>query len=145
MAEVTNPWTDWFNYVFTYFPTTNWQHAFSPTINFGGNINDLPIEQHVVDSVGSYGFQLNRVIDVLSILIDPTPEGLSPEDKKKIEDFQKLARDADNAAKEFQGKLTETNVEKLITGMRSIQESDPKLYERLKDQILRSFELLPAI
>jgi len=145
MTEARNPWSDWFNYVFTYFPTTNWQHAFSPTINFGSNIEDVPVEQHVVDSVGSYGFQLNRVLDVLSVIIaHPTLSGLSDEDKQKVGAFEKLAQAADVAAKEFQGQVTETSVERLITGMRSLQEADPNLYERLKDQILKSFEPLPA-
>jgi hypothetical protein len=145
MAQVTNPLNDWFNYVFTYFPTTNWQHAFSPTINFGSNIEDAPVEQHVVDSVGSYGFQLNRVLDALLVIIDhPTLTGLSDEEKQKVGAFKELAQAANDAAKEYQGQITETGVDKLITGMRSLQEANPNLYEKLKGQILKSFEPLPA-
>ncbi len=145
MSQVRNPWNDWFNYVFTYLPTTNWQHAFSPTINFGCNTEDAPVEQHVVDSVGSYGFQLNRVIDVLSVIINHSMvKGLGAEEKEKVRAFKELARAADDAAKGFEGQITETGVEKLITGIRSLQESDPKLYEKLKNQILKTFEALPA-
>jgi hypothetical protein len=144
MSQVKNPWNDWFNYVFTYFPTTNWQKSFSPvftpTINFGCNTEDVPVEQHVVDSVGSYGFQLNRVIDALLVIIDhSTLKGrLREEDKQKVQAFKDLAKAADDAAKGFQGQITETGVEKLITGLRSLQETDPKLYEKLKDQILKT-------
>jgi hypothetical protein len=145
MTQVRNPLNDWFNYVFTYLPTTNWQHAFSPTINFGCNVEDAPVEQHVVDSVGSYGFQLNRVLDALSVIVDhPALSGLSLEEKQKVEAFRELARAADDAAKEYEGKLTETGVEKLITSMRSLRQTDADLYQKLKKQILQSLEPLPA-
>jgi hypothetical protein len=139
MADARNPWSDWFNYVFTYFPTTNWQHAFSPTINFGGNIQDAPIEQHVVDSVGSYGFQLNRVLDALSVVIaSPTLDKLSPEDEQKIALFKELATAADDAANEYKGQLTETSVKNLIESMQVLKLHDADLYEKLKTQILAS-------
>ena len=138
MTQAKNPLNpfDWFNYVFTYLPTTNWQHAFSPTVNFGCNVEDAQIEQHVVDSVGSYGFQLNRVLDALSVIIDkPTPKGRSAEDSQKIEAFKELARAADAAAKEYEGEATETRVEKLIEDMNALKQTDPVRYQKLKDQI----------
>jgi hypothetical protein len=136
MSQIKNPWNDWFNYVFTYFPTTNWQKSFSPTINFGCNTEDAPVEQHVLDSVGSYGFQLNRVIDALLVIVNHSIVKLNAEEKQKVKAFQELAQAADEAAKGYEGKMTETGVEKLITGMRSLQETNPKLYEKLRGQIL---------
>ncbi|MGO8984639.1 MAG: hypothetical protein ACLPHI_10740 [Terriglobales bacterium] len=143
MSEVKNPLTDWFNYVFTYFPTTNWQKSFSPvfspTVNFGRNTGDIPVEQHVLDSVGSYGFQLNRVIDALLVMIDhSTLKGLNADQKQKVKLFKELAQSADDSAREFEGQLTETGVEKLISRMRSLQEADPDLYDKLKDRILKT-------
>jgi len=65
-----------------------------------------------VDSVGSYGFQLDRILDVLSVSIDhPTLEELSAEEKQRVEAFKELAQAADDAAKEYQGQITETSVE----------------------------------
>ena len=49
MSQGTNALSDRFNYVFTYLPRTNWQNAFSPTINFGCNTEDMPVEQHVLN------------------------------------------------------------------------------------------------
>jgi len=139
MSQVKNPWNDWFNYVFTYFPTTNWQKSFSPTINFGCNTEDVPVEQHVLESVGSYGFQLNRVIDALLVIIDhSTLKGLGAEEKQKVKAFKELAQAADDAANQYEGQVTETGVEKLIAGMRSLQEADPNLYQKLKGQILKA-------
>ena len=89
---------DWFNYVFTYLPTTNWQHAFSPTIYFGSNVQDAPVEQHVVDQVGSYGYQLNRIIDLLKVAVDDGQvKGKSEREKQVVEKFLTLARSADQA------------------------------------------------
>jgi hypothetical protein len=137
MTQASNPWSDWFNYVFTYFPTTNWQHAFSPTFNFGNNVQDAPVEKHVLDTVGSYGSQLNRVLDVLLVLTDhPTLSGLSVEEEQKVKAFRQLAQAADEAAKGFEGQATLTGVEKFITGMRSLKQTDPVRYQELKAQIL---------
>jgi len=139
MSQMKNPWNDWFNYVFTYLPTTNWQKSFSPTINFGCNTEDVPVEQHVLDSVGSYGFQLNRLVDALLVVIDhATLKGLDNEEKQKIKAFKEMAQAADHAAREYEGQITETGVEKLISGMRSLQQADPDLYKKLKDQIVKS-------
>jgi hypothetical protein len=58
------------NFVFTYFPVTDWRRFISPVVVFGNaNIADHEIEQKVVDSVGSYGYQLNRILDALAVLI----------------------------------------------------------------------------
>jgi hypothetical protein len=142
MSQATNPLTDWFN-LFNYFPTTNWQKAFSPTItptiNFGCNTEDVPVEQHVLDSVGSYGFQLNRVIDALLVIVDHSAvKKMSADDRQKITAFKELAQAADDSAKEFEGQLTETGVDKLIANMHSLQKADPELYEKFKDQIVKA-------
>ena len=131
---------DWFNYVFTYLPTTNWQHSFSPTINFGGNVQDAPEEQHVVDQAGSYGYQLNRIIDLLKVAVDDgTLKGKNEREKQVIAKFLTLAENADQAAKEFKGEATQVSVHKLIEDMRRLQHSDRKLYESLVDELRGAF------
>jgi|SRR5665213_830088 len=58
------------NYALSVFPITDWRRFVSPTIVFGNaNIADSDTEQKVVDSVGSYGYQLNRILDALAVLI----------------------------------------------------------------------------
>lgn len=131
---------DWFNYVFTYFPTTNWQHAFSPTIYFGSNVQDAPVEQHVVDQVGSYGYQLNRIIDLLKVAVDEGQlKGKNEREKQVIAKFLTLAKNADQAAKEFKGEVTEESVQKLIQDLRRLQHSDHKLYDSLVDELRQAF------
>jgi hypothetical protein len=130
---------DWFSYVFTYFPTTNWQHAFSPTVYFGSNVQDAPEEQHVVDRVGSYGYQLNRIIDVLKVAVDDgIVKGKNEREKQAVDKFVTLAKNADQAAKEFKGEVTEESVQKLIEGLRRLQHTDRALYQSLVNELHRA-------
>jgi hypothetical protein len=96
------------NYVFTYFPVTDWRRFISPTIVFGNaNINDLEVEQKVVDSVGSYGYQLNRILDALAVLIreeeDPGKTMRTEKDRRVLYRLLDLAEAADQAAKQAKG------------------------------------------
>lgn len=137
-----NPLNDWINYFGSFYsPMTSTNTNTNTNFNFGCNIEDAPVEKHVVDTVGSYGFQLNRVIDALLVIVDdPAFEKLSGKKKWTVERFRKLAKDADEAAKKFQGQINETRVERLLTGMSVLQKTDSYLYAKLKSQILASFE-----
>ena len=104
MASTASSGNPFFDFLKTWYydPVTNWQHAFSPVINFGCNIEDKDVEQHVVDSVGSYGSQINRMMDVLRCRRPAHPETLTSEEQDFVDEFQALARRADKAAAEFQ-------------------------------------------
>jgi hypothetical protein len=96
------------NFVFTYFPMTDWRRFISPTIVFGNaNIADSDTEQQVVDSVGSYGYQLNRILDALAVLIreneDPDAhagKARTEMDRRVLDRLLDLADAADAAAKQ---------------------------------------------
>jgi len=91
------------NFAFTYFPVTDWRRLISPTIVFGtANIADSEIEQKVVDSVGSYGLQLNRILDALAVLIRENADSKAPrteKDDRILCRLLDLAEAADEAAK----------------------------------------------
>lgn len=91
------------NFVFTYFPMTDWRRFISPTIVFGdANIADSDIEQKVVDSVGSYGYQLNRILDALAVLIRENEDPKAPrteKDRRVLDRLLDLAEAADEAAR----------------------------------------------
>jgi hypothetical protein len=92
------------NFVFTYFPLTDWRRFISPTIVFGNaNIADSNTEQKVVDSVGSYGYQLNRILDALAVLIRDNEDPKAPlteKDRRMLCRLLDLADAADEAAKQ---------------------------------------------
>jgi hypothetical protein len=138
----SNPLNDWINYFGSFYsPMTNTNTNTNTNFNFGCNIEDAPVEKHVVETVGSYGSQLNRVLDALMVILNHQKlVGLSPDEDWKIEALRELAKDADEAAKKFQGQINETRVKKLIIGMSTLQETDSYLYAKLKAQILASFE-----
>jgi hypothetical protein len=96
------------NFVFTYLPFTDWRRFISPTIVFGNaNIADSNTEQKVVDSVGSYGYQLNRILDALAVLIRENGDPKAPpteKDRRMLCRLLDLADAADEAAK--QAKIT---------------------------------------
>jgi hypothetical protein len=91
------------NAAFNYFPFTDWRRFISPTIVFGSaNIKDSEIEQKVVDSVGSYGYQLNRILDALAVLVrqgETDQSSLTEKDRRVLFRLLDLADAADEAAK----------------------------------------------
>ena len=98
------------HFAFTYFPSTDWRRFISPTIVFGrANFQDSEIEQEVVDSVGSYGYQLNRILDALVVLIhqsDIEKSSMAEKDRRALYRLLDLAAAADEAAK--RAKATDT-------------------------------------
>jgi hypothetical protein len=114
-------------------PITNWTRAFSPTMYFGCNVRDISTEQHVLNSVGSYGSQINRIIDVVSLLV-PTLKGktLSDNQRKAIEDFEQLARQADEASSSFRNKpprnLSLEQVDEFVERLNRLAKADPEQY-----------------
>jgi guanylate kinase len=94
----------------------------------------------VVDQAGSYGYQLNRIIDLLKVAVDDgTLKGKNEREKQVIAKFLTLAKNADQAAKEFKGEATQESVHKLIEDIRRLQHSDRKLYESLVDELRGAF------
>jgi len=92
------------NFVFTYFPVTDWRRFISPTIVFGNaNLADADTKQKVVDRVGSYGYQLNRILDALAVLIreneDPKVQR-TEKDRRMLCRLLDLADVADEAARQ---------------------------------------------
>jgi hypothetical protein len=98
------------HFTFTYFPTTDWRRFISPTIVFGqANIGDREIEQEVVDSVGSYGYQLNRILDALVVLVhraDSEGPPLTEDDRRALYRLLDLADAADQAVKRAKAATT---------------------------------------
>jgi len=92
------------NFAFTYFPVTDWRRFISPTIVFGNaNLADANTEQAVVDSVGSYGYQLNRILDALTVLIREGEDPKAPrteQDRRMLDRLLDLADAADEAARQ---------------------------------------------
>lgn len=77
---------------------------------FGRNVEDKDVEEHVLNNVGSYGKQLNVILDALMVLIkrlESQPEfakQISQPEHHAIYELKELARMADAVARAYQGK-----------------------------------------
>jgi len=87
---------------FVYYPVTVWREFFRPTFYFGCNVTDVDTEREVLDEVGSYGSQINRILDAVDILIDLESErvaGLPEERRLKLAALKILHQQASDASK----------------------------------------------
>lgn len=121
-------------------PITNWTRAFSPTMYFGCNVEDVTTEQHVLNTVGSYGSQINRIIDVVSLLVTSLKGiTLTNEERGAIEDFEKLARQADEASSSFQNKpprdINLEQVDEFVTRLNRLAKTDPERYREAVSRV----------
>ena len=151
MSPDNTPLFSWFNFS----PDTTTVTDTSTIVGSNIEEGDGPIERHVLEKVGSYGFQLNRIIDVLSILLErATAQGqlladlksehpyTAPDGEKArhaIEDFYTMAQDANQASKEYKDDATKLAVERLIKRMQRLRDSgdasDKALYQKFRTRI----------
>jgi hypothetical protein len=90
-----------------YRPSTQWLDHFI-TVNW--NAGDAGVERRVLSEVGSYGYQLSRILDAVNLLVDRLSlTELSPEQQKVVVRLQDLAEQANRAVKEYRSDATETS------------------------------------
>jgi hypothetical protein len=88
-----------------YRPSTQWLDHFI-TVNW--NAGDAGVEQHVLGEVGSYGYQLSRILDAVNLLVDRLSlSELSPEQQKVVVRLQDLADQANRAVHAYRSGATE--------------------------------------
>ena len=127
-----------------YSPMTNWQHFFSPTVNFGCNMGDFATEQAVLNEVGSYGKQINRLNDVVSVLVEHmNAQHLTLEENQSVENFKSMADAGDKAAAAAQRKaphaIVDSDVVTMLQRIAALANSEPDHYRKL----LRLMKELP--
>jgi hypothetical protein len=124
-----------------YQPVTDWhglfQDWFSPHITFGSNVADRPVETQVLNTVGSYGSQINRIMDAMSVLISRLDRNeLTPGEQVAIYRFRELADLADKVATDFAGKpghneATLSEVVRWLDAIKDLKRSDPQAYDHV--------------
>jgi hypothetical protein len=82
-----------------------WEQFYSPRFYFGCNVADADTEHQVLDEVGSYGSQLNIVLDAAVVFVQHIPPAdLSDDERKRVRALVDLMDRADRASAQFQGK-----------------------------------------
>ncbi len=110
--------------------------AFSPTMYFGCNVQDEDVERHVLSKVGSYGYQINQIIDAMTVLVSRIDRAsLTPTEAKEVDRFTQLAEAADRTSSEYQNEprrgVTRTEVERMIDEILSLKTKDSRAYDEL--------------
>lgn len=116
-------------------PWTLWNQWFPITINSMAS-SDPAKETHIVQNVASYGKQLGRIVEVISVLLDEKkPAARSKNDQKVIDAFTELA-DEIAAAKAGVAAPTPENLNGLIGAVRHWKNQDRQQYEALRKVLL---------
>ena len=94
----------------------------------------------MLNEVGSYGYQLSRIIDVLNALVARVPAGeLTPQEQQDIAGFYVMAHRIDAAVEEKQGPanrgVTAGDIANLTSGLQALSHTDPAQYRALLDQL----------
>ena len=109
-------------------------------------MEDAEVEQHVVDEVGSYGKQINRVLDAMTVLVSHIPREtpLTPQERRYIDAFEDLAHAADEASKKFKDKrrsgLTLDDINHTMENLCSLAGKDPGRYKYILDRIQKDLD-----
>jgi hypothetical protein len=135
----------WYNFV--YYPSTNWERAFSfnPQFHFGANTQDVAIEHHVLERVGSYGKQLGCLIDVLGVLTERLPaESLTLREQHVLARFRTLAQEVDLAIADYRGHgegLTPRTVDRMLSELSALRHTNPTLYRHYAELIQQTLDV----
>lgn len=89
VTQAINPWTFFYN------PVGSQVGLFN--VNFGTSSNPA-VEEQVLSDVASYGKQLGRIGDALSVLLKHfhPQEALSTHEKKALNDLKRMLEEIDN-------------------------------------------------
>src|SRR5262249_14698317 len=90
-----------------YRPVTSWFEHFI-TINWNGQ--DADVERHVLGEVGSYGYQLSRIIDAVDLLVHELDLArLAPEQQRIVVRLEDLAESARRSVAEYRGRTVDSS------------------------------------
>jgi hypothetical protein len=94
-------WSNWpfaeFLRYWDFRPNTSW---FQDFITINNNAGDVGPEAAVLKEVGSYGYQLSRIIDAVQVIVDqleksPGLGDLSTDQQQSLAKLRQLAKDVD--------------------------------------------------
>jgi hypothetical protein len=105
-------------------------------VNISGQASAKPeVEADIIENVATYGRQLGRITDVLNaILKDMAAHTWTGEAANAVEQFNQMNAQI-AAVKAGHLAPTQQNLDKLIAGIRSLKDSEPAEYVRIKDEL----------
>jgi hypothetical protein len=83
-----------------YRPRTSWFQHF---ITINNNAGDVGVEQTVLEEVGSYGYQLSRILDALNAVVDQLEKThtLGADQQQAVANLRQLTSSVDSSVKSY--------------------------------------------
>ncbi|GAA4032743.1 hypothetical protein [Actimicrobium antarcticum] len=135
-----NPWLDGLMSSSLQQSINPWSFLFKPSgqiglFNVSMKSGDPEMERNIIENVASYGRQLGRLNDVMSVLINHMPiNGLTPDERHALAAFKALSQQID-AAKAGMVIPDEQSIDKMIDGLAYLKMNSPDTYRRLTDRL----------
>jgi hypothetical protein len=129
--QAINPWSWWLE-------STGQQVGF---INiYRTEAGDPGQEREIVENVASYGKQLGRIIDALTVVLrHESFSSLEPDEELAKSRFLEMAEDISAVKGDFTAPSAES-VDRLLVGMNRIREQDPESYRILRARLLEGLK-----
>jgi hypothetical protein len=129
--QAINPWSWWLE-------STGQQVGF---INiYQTEAGDPEQEREIVENVASYGKQLGRIIDALTVVLQHESfSGLEPDEELTKRRFLEMAEEISAVKGDFTSPSVES-VDRLLVGMNRIRRQDPESYRMLRARLLEALE-----
>jgi hypothetical protein len=133
--QAINPWSWWLE-------STGQQVGF---INiYRTEAGDPEQELEIVENVASYGKQLGRIVEALSMVLrHGTFSSLEPDEELAKRRFLEMADEISAIKGDFSAPSAE-NVDQLLVGMNRIRQQDPESYRMLRQRLLEGLKAEPA-
>jgi hypothetical protein len=101
-------------------------------------------EREIVENVASYGKQLGRIIDALTVVLrHESFSSLGPDEELAKSRFLEMADEISAIKGDFSAPSAE-NVDRLLVGMNRIRQQDPESYWMLRQRLLEGLKAEPA-
>lgn len=145
---LNNPWTNWHRFFNPILHADRSYHTelFPVTVEWK-NADDVGVERHVLEQVGSYGRQLSIMLDLLDVLATRLePASVRSRERDVLDRFYDLIRQVDRAVADFEGEPVRprvwrrTDVEDLIATLEDLRARDPELQQQFAERLKAALE-----
>lgn len=121
-GDVTQPWSWWYQY--------------GPVTIFQQQSSDPAKEADIIHGVASYGKQLGRIVEALSVIVEQTNRvELCQRDRDALDDFMDMARRI-AAAKAGYAAPVSTQLQGMIAAIRAWKEHHKEFYNAARKELM---------
>jgi hypothetical protein len=125
VTQAINPWSWWLSSMRQFgFVNINQMESSNPEM-----------EREILENVASYGRQLGRIIEALSVALEHTQfSNLTEDEQQALECFTEMATEI-AAVKGGYVTLSEETLDHFLAGIRRLKDKDPQTYQNVVDRL----------